>query len=77
MNRQMLRGRRGKWRRAVIACLLVVPCAAVLWVPSYAAGTPRFGGLPLFYWYMVAWLLITPAFMVIAYILLRRQPSGG
>ncbi len=64
--------RRAGWRQAVIGVCLLAPCVALLWVPLYAAGTPRIYGVPFFYWYMFVWVLITPALMMIAYVLLRR-----
>lgn len=64
------------WRQVVISACLLAPCGALLWVPLYAAGTPRLLGVPFFYWYQLAWVLLTPVLMVIAYVLLGRGPSG-
>jgi hypothetical protein len=58
--------------RAVVArVLLVVPFAAILWVPLYARTEPRLGGLPFFYWYQFAWIVLTAVLMTIGYRLLR------
>lgn len=59
--------RRVSARQAVIGACLLMPCAALLWVPLYAAGSPRVYGVPFFYWYMFVWVLITPVLMLIAY----------
>jgi Protein of unknown function (DUF3311) len=75
MERPISRGRGEGWRQAAINACLLAPCAAVLWVPSYAAETPRLSGLPFLYWYLLAWLLMTPGLMVTAYLLLPRQPK--
>jgi len=29
----------------------------MLWVPSYAGGSPALYGIPFFYWYQLAWVL--------------------
>ena len=38
--------------------LLLIPFFAVLWVPSYNRLEPALGGVPFFYWYQLAWILI-------------------
>jgi hypothetical protein len=59
--------------RAVVArVLLALPFAAILWVPLYARTEPRLGGLPFFYWYQFAWIVLTCALMTVGYRLLRR-----
>lgn len=62
-------------RRTIIGACLLAPYGALLAVPLYAGETPRILGLPLFYWYQFAWVLLTPALMLVAYVLLRRGPS--
>ena len=37
--------------------LLALPVIAMLWVPSYAGGSPALYGIPFFYWYQLAWVL--------------------
>jgi hypothetical protein len=37
--------------------LLALPIIAMVWVPSYAGGTPAAGGIPFFYWYQFAWII--------------------
>ncbi|MGH3823971.1 MAG: DUF3311 domain-containing protein [Pseudonocardiaceae bacterium] len=68
-------GRREVWRQTVIGACLLAPYGALLVVPLYAGETPRIFGVPLFYWYQFAWVVLTPALMVVAYVLLRRGPS--
>jgi membrane protein implicated in regulation of membrane protease activity len=69
-------GRREVWRQVTAGVCLLAPGGALLWVPLYASGTPRVLGVPFFYWYQLAWVLLTPVFMTIAYVLLRRRPGG-
>lgn len=54
---------------------LLLPFVAILWVPLYARDEPRLAGLPFFYWYQFAWVLITVALMTASYHLLRRAES--
>ncbi|WP_217239442.1 DUF3311 domain-containing protein [Streptomyces sp. AC555_RSS877] len=62
--------------RVVIALCLFAPFVAMLWVGSYAKTDPAFIGIPFFYWYQMAWVLISTALTMIAYKLWRRDQSG-
>ncbi|WDV54425.1 DUF3311 domain-containing protein [Streptomyces coeruleorubidus] len=59
--------------RVVIALCLIAPFVAMLWVGSYAKTDPAFIGLPFFYWYQMAWVLISTALTMIAYKLWQRD----
>jgi membrane protein implicated in regulation of membrane protease activity len=59
--------------RVVIALCLVAPFVAMLWVGSYAKTDPAFIGIPFFYWYQMAWVLISTALTMIAYKLWQRD----
>ncbi|MFJ8804643.1 DUF3311 domain-containing protein [Streptomyces sp. NPDC102490] len=59
--------------RVVIALCLVAPFVAMLWVGSYAKSDPDFIGIPFFYWYQMAWVLISTVLTVIAYKLWQRD----
>ncbi|CAL9454609.1 hypothetical protein SUDANB145_02509 [Streptomyces sp. enrichment culture] len=69
--------------RVIIGVCLVAPFVAMLWVGSYAKTDPAFIGIPFFYWYQMAWVLISTALTMIAYKLwqrdqrARRAPEGG
>ena len=48
--------------------LLLLPFAAMLWVPSYNRVEPELAGIPFFYWYQMLWivlgaLILLPAFL--------------
>ncbi len=48
--------------------LLLLPFAAMLWVPSYNRIEPELAGIPFFYWYQLMWivlgaLILLPAFL--------------
>jgi len=58
--------------RGVVAVLLLIPCLALLWVPSYTRVTPRLFGFPFFYWYQLAWVLGGAACLAGAYVLTMR-----
>ncbi|MBC9726317.1 DUF3311 domain-containing protein [Streptomyces sp. TRM68367] len=59
--------------RVVIGLCLVAPFVAMLWVGSYAKTDPAFIGIPFFYWYQMAWVLISTALTVTAYLLWQRD----
>ncbi|WP_097220264.1 MULTISPECIES: DUF3311 domain-containing protein [unclassified Streptomyces] len=59
--------------RVVIAVCLIAPFVAMLWVGSYAKTDPAFIGIPFFYWYQMAWVLISTALTMTAYKLWQRD----
>jgi Protein of unknown function (DUF3311) len=59
--------------RVVAGVCLVIPFIAVLWVSSYTRQTPRFAGIPFFYWYQMAWVFLSSALTCVAYVLVRRE----
>ncbi|MGK5693531.1 DUF3311 domain-containing protein [Streptomyces sp. URMC 128] len=59
--------------RVVIALCLIAPFVAMLWVGSYAKTDPAFIGIPFFYWYQMAWVLISTVLTMIAYKLWQRD----
>lgn len=59
--------------RVVIGLCLLAPFVAMLWVGSYAKSDPAFIGIPFFYWYQMAWVIISTALTMIAYKLWQRD----
>ncbi|MDG9692522.1 DUF3311 domain-containing protein [Streptomyces mutabilis] len=59
--------------RVVIGLCLLAPFVAMIWVGSYAKSDPAFIGIPFFYWYQMAWVLISTALTMIAYKLWQRD----
>ncbi len=59
--------------RVVIALCLIAPFVAMLWVGSYAKTDPAFIGIPFFYWYQMAWVLLSTALTATAYVLWQRD----
>ncbi|MFI8948606.1 DUF3311 domain-containing protein [Streptomyces sp. NPDC053750] len=59
--------------RVVIGLCLVAPFVAMLWVGSYAETDPAFIGVPFFYWYQMAWVVISTVLTMIAYKLWQRD----
>lgn len=62
--------------RVVIGLCLVAPFVAMLWVGSYAKTDPTFIGIPFFYWYQMAWVLISTVLTVTAYKLWQHDQRG-
>jgi hypothetical protein len=60
------------WRRYLPRLLLLIPLAAVLWVPSYNKIEPQLGGVPFFYWYQLAWILLGALCVLIVHVLEMR-----
>lgn len=48
--------------------LLALPFLGLCFPAVYARATPALFGLPFFYWYQLAWVLVTAALMALVYI---------
>ncbi|SBT91530.1 Protein of unknown function [Streptomyces sp. DI166] len=59
--------------RVLIALCLTAPFVAMLWVGSYARAEPAVAGVPFFYWYQLAWVVLSTALTLAAYKLHRRD----
>ena len=59
--------------------LLLIPFAAMLWVPSYNTVEPQFLGFPFFYWYQLSWVLISAVITALVYRKTRPlyKPNGA
>jgi len=53
--------------------LLLLPFAALLWVPFYDLNEPTLFGFPFFYWYQLVWVPITA--LLIYLVDLNRSPD--
>ena len=51
--------------------LLLIPFAALLWVPFYNRLDPRLFGIPFFYWYQFLWVILTSLVIWLCDILTR------
>jgi len=45
-------------RFRAVNLLLLLPFAAMLWVPSYNRVAPEIAGIPFFYWYQLLWVAL-------------------
>ena len=52
--------------------LFLIPVFAMLWVPSYNRIAPELAGIPFFYWYQLAWVLIGAAIALTVYAIETR-----
>lgn len=50
-----------------INLIFVAPFVALLFPPLYAREEPALFGLPFFYWYQLAWILLGSAITAVAY----------
>ena len=53
--------------RALVAVLFTIVAAVTLAVPLYNRAEPSIGGVPFFYWFQVAWILVSAVTTAIAY----------
>ena len=52
---------------------LLLPCIALLWVPSYNSVTPELFGIPFFYWYQMVWILLGSLCILPVYLFEERR----
>ncbi|MGH6865973.1 MAG: DUF3311 domain-containing protein [Methyloceanibacter sp.] len=52
--------------------LLVLPVLLIVWVPFYNRLEPALGGIPFFYWYQLASILIGAIVVLVVYVLETR-----
>jgi hypothetical protein len=65
------RQKRG-WLRLWPRLLFLIPLVAMLWVPSYNRIEPTLGGVPFFYWYQLAWILLGAAIVLLVFMIDRK-----
>jgi hypothetical protein len=63
VNRQS--GKRGGWNWWYL--LFLVQLVAVIWPPFYNQVEPSWIGIPFFYWYQMAWVIIGAVLTGIVY----------
>jgi hypothetical protein len=71
-SRRLNTGWRSRWPRL----LLVIPFLGVLWVPFYNRIEPSLAGIPFFYWYQLAWVVLGAA-VVLAVYLIETRVTGA
>jgi hypothetical protein len=52
--------------------LLGLPLLGLLYPPLYATRDPELAGIPFFYWYQFAWVLVAVVLTVVVYLATRR-----
>lgn len=63
-----MNGRKARW-----LWLLVIPFIATLVPPIYARSTPAIFGFPFFYWYQIAWIVLSALIVGIVYVARRSS----
>jgi hypothetical protein len=64
----------GKTRkRRWLLPLIFLPFIGSLWVPSYNKLEPTLAGVPFFYWYQMAWILISAALTFFVYLATEQK----
>jgi hypothetical protein len=52
--------------------LLALPLLGLLYPPLYATRSPELAGIPFFYWYQFAWVVVAAVLTAIVYLATRR-----
>jgi Na+/melibiose symporter-like transporter len=53
--------------------LLGLPLLGLLYPPLYATRDPELAGIPFFYWYQFAWVLVAAILTLLVYVKTRRR----
>lgn len=56
-----------------VRLLLLLPFVAVMWVSSFNRTAPDILGVPFFYWYQLAWILISGILIGVVYLIEHRN----
>jgi hypothetical protein len=48
--------------------LVLIPFVALAWVPSYNTVEPELAGIPFFYWYQLAWIVMGAVLLGVVYL---------
>ncbi len=54
-------------RRLLIGLMFLVVAVVSLWVPLYNRTGPSLAGMPFFYWFQIAWIVVGAVAVAIAY----------
>ncbi len=57
--------------------LLLLPWIAMICVPSYNKIEPQLFDFPFFYWYQLAWVLISAIITALVYFMTKTRSNGG
>src|SRR5271168_1876235 len=57
--------KRGGWSWWYL--LFVIQFAVALWPPLYNKAEPSFIGMPFFYWFQLAWVIVSAVFTAVVY----------
>ena len=52
--------------------LLVLPFLGLLILPLYAKENPELWGIPFFYWYQFAWVIVAAVLTLVVYVKTKR-----
>jgi hypothetical protein len=69
--------------RAIAYALLLAECLVILIPSVYGRAAPKLLGIPFFYWFQLAWIIVAMFVTGIAYLLLgpgdmvADRPTGG
>jgi hypothetical protein len=69
--------------RAIAYALLLAECLVILIPSVYGRAAPKLLGIPFFYWFQLAWIIVAMVVTAIAYLLLgpgdtvADRPTGG
>jgi uncharacterized membrane protein len=48
--------------------LLLIPFVVLLWPPFYNFTEPQLIGIPFFYWFQLAWIIVTAILTLVVYL---------
>ena len=66
---------RGTGRNNWLRLLVLIPFAVLAWVPFYNRVEPELAGIPFFYWYQLAWIVIGALLLATVYASEKSGPD--
>lgn len=56
-------------RHLLVYALFLAVVVVALWVPLYNRIEPSLAGIPFFYWFQIAWIVVCAVVVAVAYVL--------
>ncbi len=67
----------GKRKFHPVYLILLLPYIGILWVPFYNHALPALFGIPFFYWYQIAWIILGSLCTLPAYLYEEGRQKEG
>ena len=72
-----MKARRTRRGAGWLLVLFVIPFIVLLWPPFYNFTDPQLMGIPFFYWFQLAWIIVTAILTGVVYLAGPKESQSG